>query len=96
VSQNPKVIQISRGSKTPLTHVPLLMAYFNGEPLVQYTSQFAQPNMIQFVQKCHAVIKDKVDVFGAVKEQEIPQYTTGIPYCDDDVCYISFDDAYKN
>lgn len=28
------------------------------------------------------------------KGKDIPAYTVGIPYCDGDMCYISFDNAY--
>jgi thioredoxin-like negative regulator of GroEL len=96
ISQNPKVPQLARNSKTPIRFVPFILAFFNGRPLVPFGSQITPQTLVQFVQQCFGSIQDKVDAFGAVKkDDEIPAYTVGVPVCEDGVCYLSFDDAYQ-
>jgi thioredoxin-like negative regulator of GroEL len=96
IMQNPKVTQFAKASQTPITYVPLIMAFFNGAPLSKFQAAINQPNLIQFVQQCYGSIQDKVDAFGTVKkEPEVPAFATGVPFCEDGVCYLGFDDAYE-
>ncbi len=96
ITQNPKVTQLSRASKTPITYVPFVLAFFNGEPLAKYSGGgITAPNLIHFVQQCQESVKDRIDAFGAANmAEEIPAYTTGFPVCDDNVCYLGYESAY--
>lgn len=86
---------MAKQSSTPIRYVPLILAYFKGRPISQFNSQYTPQNLIGFVRKCFETVKDKMDSFGDTKEEpEIPKYALGIPYCDDDVCYISYESAY--
>lgn len=97
VSQNPRVIDMARSSNTPIRFVPLILAYFKGQPIAQFSSQNTLPNLVGFIRKCFSAVQSQMDSFGETKEEEpeIPKYALGVPYCDGDVCYVSYDDAYK-
>jgi len=94
ITQNPKVTHLAKTSKTPIRYVPFILAFFRGRPLADYKSAITQPNLVQFVQQCYASIKTKVDAFGAVKKEAEVTPFTGVPVCDEGVCYLSFDHAY--
>lgn len=97
VTQNPRVTQQSKASNTPIRYVPFLVAFFKGVPLAVFSTAFQQQNLVEFIKKCYSNIREKVDAFGSVKkEEEIPAYTVGIPYCEEGVCYLDFNDAYAS
>lgn len=96
VTQNSKVVDKAKASKTPIKFVPFVMAFFKRAPLAVFQQACTQQNLVQFVRKCYESIQGQVDSFGVVKkEDEIPAFTTGKPVCEDGVCYLSYDDAYK-
>ena len=105
VSQNPKVVNLSKSSSTPIKFVPLIMAFFNNVPTAIYSEKYTEQNLIRFVKQCASNLKGQIDSFGRNKtaqaaavaamvvEEEIPKYAGGIPYCDDGVCYLTYEDA---
>ena len=97
ITQNPRVTQMARASKTPIKYVPYVMAFFNGRPLAICSTACTAQNLIQFVRRCFDSLKGQVDAFGsAKKEDEIPAYAMGRPVCEDGVCYLTYDDAYSS
>ncbi len=94
VTKNPSVPQLSKGTNTPISYVPFLTAYFDGDPLSVFSSQYTAQNFSEFVKKCYASVSNSF----TKKEEpvnEVPKYTVGIPFCEDGVCYLEFEDAYS-
>ena len=95
ITQNPRVPQLSKDTKTQIKYVPFLIAFFNETPIAVFSMTFNEPNLIGFVKKCYESISGQVDAFGTIKkEEEIPAFTIGVPYCDEGVCYLDFNAAY--
>lgn len=94
VTKNPSIPELSKGTNTAITFVPFLIAFFDGIPIAVYSNQYTTEGFSKFVEKCHA---SKADSFGTKKEDipEIPNYALGVPFCEDGVCYLGFDDAYS-
>lgn len=97
------LIQKAQMTNTPITYVPYIILYYNGVPKLEYrgdktiadvvafitqvTQHFTNNTASQFFQKSNNVHP---------REKMIPAFSIGRPKCDDDVCYIEFNDAYKD
>lgn len=96
VGENYSAAVASRQTSTPINYVPLVVLYYNGLPIKQYSSQYTFENLKNFLM---AAAKEMHSSKSQDTEQtkETPAFTTGTPYCDEEsgVCYLSFDKAYS-
>lgn len=110
VSTNAKVVHLSRNTISPIQYVPLIFLYVNGEPYYKYKGNIALPEIQQFIAQMSQMLESKQRfvtpsaggqtaasgaALPAPKEKRIPEYSIGIPYCDEDVCYLEYDEAYE-
>jgi thioredoxin-like negative regulator of GroEL len=96
VRENYMISQMSRNTNTPITYVPLLMLYYGGKPYQKFSAAPSLANLQTFI--LNAANQVKTQFATKPPEKEVPAYTVGIPYCDEDsgVCYLNFDSAYKS
>jgi thioredoxin-like negative regulator of GroEL len=97
VSTNAKVVHLSRTTISPIQYVPLIVLYVNGEPYYKYKGAINLPEIQKFIIQMSKILESKQQFVAPPEKtpsRRIPEYSTGIPYCDDDVCYLEFDDAY--
>jgi hypothetical protein len=69
----------------------------NGEPYYKYKGAINLPEIQKFIIQMSKILESKQQFVAPPEKtpsRRIPEYSTGIPYCDDDVCYLEFDDAY--
>lgn len=106
ISQNMGIIEKSKQTISPITYVPYILMFIDGVPYMKYNGPSQIEEIKRFiVEVVSAVNKQKFAVNTEKKSQQsnapvldksnIPSYTTGIPVCAGDVCYIQFDKGYK-
>jgi len=91
VSLNKSLISMASRTITPIEYVPLIILYINGSPYMRYNGPNKQDDIRNFIIE----VSNKVQEQGfssTLKENNIPEYTIGIPKCDDEVCYLEFDE----
>jgi thioredoxin-like negative regulator of GroEL len=107
VSKNKEVIRLSRATIAPITYVPYICLYINGKPFIRYDGPHDEGEIRRFVLEVASKLQNK-DKFAsgsgsaasvnhpAVKDtgKGIPEYTIGKPVCENDVCYLDFEEAY--
>jgi len=97
VSTNARVVHMSRTTISPIQYVPLVILYVNGEPYYKYKGALTLPDIQKFVVQMSQTLQSKQQFVAPPEEvKKIPEYTTGVPYCDEDVCYLDFEEAYGN
>jgi thioredoxin-like negative regulator of GroEL len=100
VSTNAKVVHLSRTTISPIQYVPLVVLYVNGEPYYKYKGTISLPEIQKFIVQMSQMLESKqqfVQKDLSTKEaRRIPEYSIGIPHCDEDVCYLEFDEAYTS
>lgn len=97
VSVNAKCVHMSKTTISPITYVPILILYFNGEPYYKYTGAIDIQEIQKFILQMSKILQSKQQFVSNVKQEtERPQFTTGIPFCDSEFCYLEFETAYKN
>jgi hypothetical protein len=89
---------LSKDTIAPITYVPLIILYINGRPFLKYSGPPLESELKRFVVEVAQKIQSK-QKFSAdnVKEDvrgHIPAFTIGIPKCDEDICYLEFQEAY--
>lgn len=100
VSTNAKVVHQSRTTISPIQYVPLVILYVNGEPYYKYKGAISLPDIQKFIVQMSQILESKQKFVNqpaqppAKEGRKIPEYTIGIPHCDEDVCYLEFDEAY--
>lgn len=95
VSTNAKVVAMSKMTISPIQYVPLVILYYNGEPYYKYKGAITLQEIQKFIVQMSKVLESKQQfVAPQQKEKKIPEFCTGIPYCDEDVCYLEYNDAY--
>jgi thioredoxin-like negative regulator of GroEL len=97
VSTNAKVVHMSRTTISPIQYVPLVVLYVNGEPYYKYKGTIALPEIQKFIVQMSQMLESKQQFVNQAPQKpskRIPEYTIGIPHCDEDVCYLEFDEAY--
>ena len=102
VSMQKNVVMMSRNTVAPITYVPYIMFYVNGKPFIKYSGPYDANEIKRFIIEVSKNLQSKQKFFEETnekqtKEKPIPEYTTGHPkeICDENVCYLEFDDAYK-
>ena len=98
VSTNKTCIRLSKDTISPITYVPYIILYINGRPFLRYSGPPVESEIRRFVFEVAQKVQSKQKFSNEqVKEDvrgHIPAFTIGIPKCDEDVCYLEFDDAY--
>lgn len=106
VSTNAKVVHLSRTTISPIQYVPLVVLYVNGEPYYKYKGSITLPDIQKFIHQMSQMLESKQRFINQQQHSQpnpqasqkegrrIPEYTIGIPHCDEDVCYLEFDEAY--
>ena len=101
VSNQKNVVLMSRETITPITFVPYIVFYVNGKPFMKYTGPHDANEIKRFIMEVSKNLQSKHKFYEETtekhtKERKIPEYTTGVPKnCDDGVCYLEFEEAYK-
>lgn len=98
VSKNKDVIRMSRDTIAPITYVPYICLYVNGKPFIRYDGPHDEGELRRFIIEVATKLqnKDRFSSHPNVKETEkgLPAYTIGKPFCDENVCYLEFEEAY--
>ena len=92
-SRNMAVVQMSAGTTTPLTYVPMIYLYYNGRPVIEYNGQADIYAIRQFVFD----ISRQLNTYEIMKgyKKHVPSYTTGHPLCgEDERHYLEIQQAY--
>lgn len=92
-AKNRKIINMSQRSNTTITHVPLIILYFNGEPCLRYDGDNPTiDTLTKFVIEVSTSFY-KENTFNQATSK-IPSFTIGVPKCEDGVCYMEYKRAY--
>lgn len=101
VSTNAKVVHMSKTTIAPIQYVPLIVLYINGSPSYKYKGIITITEIQKFIIEMSSKLQTRQqfvkqsDELTTKSVKEIPAYCEGMPYCDEDVCYLEFDDAYQ-
>lgn len=101
ISTNRSVVEKSKNTIMPLTYVPYIVLYNNGQPIMSYdgppSEQELQNFIMSIVETNHAKQQFVPDRRSEPAEppSAIPAYTIGIPK-NTEKCYFSWDTAYKS
>ena len=92
--------KMSEATQSKFTYVPLLVLYVNGVPYMEYKGPKTLENMAKFVFEVSQKLEKNQDFsFGRVcknPNSNIPGYCAGQNEQDDDVCFLTYDEAYGN
>lgn len=98
VSNSKSCIKMSRETICPITYVPYIILYVNGNPFMRYNGPSdineIQRFVLEVANKIHSKQKFSEEIISKDTQKEIPPYTIGIPVCNNDICYLEFEDAY--
>ena len=96
VSTNAKVVHLSRTTLSPIQYVPYMILYINGEPAYKYKGSITIQEIQKFIFNISQQVQPKQKFIETIDkdEKKIPEFTTGIPYCDENFCYLDFEVAY--
>jgi len=109
VNKNKRIIRDSKETIPPIEYVPYIILFINGKPFMRYDGPPNHQEILKFVHEIAQKVEDKQKF--SVKQQNnqvreklvmkptknIPEYSVGHPLygCDGDVCYLPFNNAYK-
>ena len=100
VSTNKNVVMLSKQTIAPITYVPYIVFFVDGKPFMKYSGPYEMSEIKRFIIEVANNLKSKQKFYEEtqkkqVAEKKIPAYTIGHPKCDDDVCYLEFEEAYQ-
>ena len=94
---------MAKGTIAPITFVPYILMYIDGKPFMRYNGPQDINELRRFVLEVAKNVQNKQSFANKVvkvdskKKNRIPEYTIGHPLCgEDDVCYLTFDEAYND
>lgn len=93
LSHHKRIIHQSKSTIAPINYVPLVIMYNHGKPIMRYDGPPEINSLLKFIGDIFKFLSKQS--FVNELENEIPPYTTGIPVCNDKVCYLNINDAYK-
>ena len=98
---NKECISLSRDTIAPITYVPYIALYINGRPFMKYQGPYDINEIKRFVVEVAEKIQSKQKFSSEnnsnIKEDprgHIPAFSIGLPKCDEDICYLEFQEAY--
>lgn len=102
ISVNKNVVLMSRDTIAPISFVPYIIFFFDGKPYMKYSGPYDMNEIKRFVTEVISNLKNKTKFYdnSAVNNnsvpdnKKIPEYAIGIPKCNGDVCYLTYDEAY--
>lgn len=100
VSNNRKCVELSKDTIAPVTYVPYIILYVHGKPFMKYNGPHDASEMRRFIIEVANKINSKQEFSQKtsqhikINKKKIPEYTIGMPKCDEDICYLEFDEAY--
>lgn len=97
VKENYAAVAKSKDTSTPVTYVPTILLYYNGRPFQRYGAAYTLDNLKNFILEAAKTVRNSFNkVAPPAAQKEVPSFTTGVPYCDDEngVCYLDFERAY--
>ncbi len=104
ISTNRSVVEKSKNTISPLSYVPYIVLYVNGQPVMSYDGPADENSIRKFVLEIVESLKTKQQFITNNKPLEdlttnspdpvIPAYTIGRPK-DSDKCYLNWDSAYS-
>ena len=104
VSNNKDCIIRSRQTIAPINVVPYILLYIDGKPYMRYKGEHTISRIANFVVDIAQKVRDQLKTQKEIvkedknikkeKDSDIPSFTLGKPLCNDDVCYLKFEDAY--
>jgi len=101
ISMYPGVAHKAQQTIAPITHVPFIILYVNGRPFMKYNGKKTYEDISNFVNEVLSRIQNKRSFSTArvdVEDSDIPDYAIGIPFnmvCEGEMCYLTFNEAYK-
>ena len=100
VSVNKNVVMMAKQTIAPITFVPYIVFFVDGKPFMKYSGPYEMSEIRRFIIEVAENLRTKQKFYEEtqtrqVQEKTIPAYAGGLPKnCEDDVCYLDFDDAY--
>lgn len=107
INKNMNIVKESQKTITNITYVPYFIFYVNGRPAMRYDAPRTPQDMTAFLKRMMELyFKPNMNIekqeqrndIDQTQQYEIPAYSVGIPFnlvCDEDMCYIKYEDAYK-
>ena len=106
ISKNKRVIGMSKGTIAPVTYVPYIVLYINGQPFMRYDGPPKINDIRKFIVEVYNSVKHKQSFSkeatvkrtqeSVPEKRRIPSYTIGLPKQGrEDVCYLEFKEAYN-
>lgn len=103
VKEHYRVSFMSRQTSTPITYVPTTILYYAGQPIQKFNGPYSIKALTQFILEASKGFRNQFaaspnNITEQKVEKNIPEFTVGVPYCDEDsgICYLDFDKAYDN
>jgi hypothetical protein len=97
ISQNTDLVKMSKETIAPLEYVPDIILYINGKPFIKYNGAKTENDIKNFIVEVSKNLNNKQHFSNPQQKQEdeaIPGYCLGVPKCDGDVCYLTYENAY--
>jgi thiol-disulfide isomerase/thioredoxin len=98
VKMNRTLVGMAKDTITPITYVPLMILYVNGQPYMRYNGPSDWSEIRRFIIEVNQSIhNNSVFIDGQTSKpiRTVPAYTIGHPLCGEDgVCYLEYDTAY--
>ncbi len=99
VSVNKQIVLKSKETITPIKYVPYIILYIDGKPFMSYQGPHDANEIRKFIFEVSQKINNrqafsKEDNIKQKAKNKIPEFTIGVPKCDENVCYLDFDEAY--
>ena len=102
VMKNKQTVELSQQTQTKIKYVPYILFYLNGRPIVRYSGPPNRSEIGKFILEMANRLKGS-QKFSANQQSDnikpsrdtIPEYSIGVPYCEDGVCFLDFDTAYE-
>lgn len=94
VSNNKNIIQMSKLTVSPISYVPYVVLFVDGKPFVRYDGPRRLQDIITFLKEMESTLSHKQRFMKT--NTKTYSVTFGIPKNADDVCYLEFNNAYKN
>lgn len=101
ISTNRSIVEKSKNTIMPLTYVPYIVLYNNGQPIVSYDGPPNEQELKNFVMSIVQSNQAKQQFMQEKKPQvveqpsAIPAYTIGVPK-NAEKCYLDWASAYKS
>ena len=98
VTNEPDVVYMSKQTANEIRYVPIIVLYYQGKPVLQYTGKITIEDLRKFLMSTLTQLANggsRPKQAPVKPEETIPAYAGGKPVCRGDVCYLNFDTAYE-